>query len=207
MEPRRRKEHSRAARGHRASRGPGTQQNLPHGNFVCVMGGRPIDPTQAARGCIIRQKSRFWGRAAGMGVRGRANGTGTLPAAGATLALKMSEAKLDGEVRKEGVSGGRIEQSRARAFRVHRRPFTASAGRVRWSARKMGGDGCRFGKPQPAGFGAHKRKVGSALRGNCALFAHVGVPISSSMTVTNRVALWIASCASSAVMRVAGSVL
>lgn len=72
---------------------------------------------------------------------------------------------------------------------------------------KWGGDGCRFGKPQPAGFGAHKRRVGSALRGNCALFAHVGVPISSSMTVTNRVALWIASCASSAVMRVAGSVL
>jgi hypothetical protein len=48
-EPRRERSTDGAARGHRDSRGPGTQQNLPQAILSAVMGGRPIDPARAAR--------------------------------------------------------------------------------------------------------------------------------------------------------------
>src|ERR1039458_1645408 len=48
-EPRRGRSTDGAARGHRDSRGPGTQQNLPQAILSAVLGGRSIDPAQAAR--------------------------------------------------------------------------------------------------------------------------------------------------------------
>ncbi len=60
---------------------------------------------------------------------------------------------------------GRHEQLRARASRVHRRPFTAGAGRVRWSARKMGRETVRrnrrrWGSPGPGSGESQRRQTG-----------------------------------------------
>ena len=53
------------ARPHRNSRGTGPQQILPQAILAVVLGRRPIDPSQAARGCMIRRKLRPLGGRAG----------------------------------------------------------------------------------------------------------------------------------------------
>jgi hypothetical protein len=63
-EPRRGRLTDGAARGLRDSRGPGTQQNLPQAILSAVMGGRPIDPAQAARRMYLASR-QFEARMAG----------------------------------------------------------------------------------------------------------------------------------------------